>query len=58
MIETTVIPSDPRRRPEERSDEGDLQFRPPEPKEPRYFFIRRPIFGAVISIVITLLGLA
>src|SRR5690349_21583522 len=25
--------------------------------EPRYFFIRRPIFGAVISIVITLLGL-
>ena len=25
--------------------------------EPRYFFVRRPIFGAVISIVITLLGL-
>src|SRR4051812_50038776 len=25
--------------------------------EPRYFFIRRPVLGAVISIVITLLGL-
>ncbi|MEP6493909.1 MAG: multidrug efflux RND transporter permease subunit [bacterium] len=26
-------------------------------EEPRYFFIRRPVLGAVISIVITLLGL-
>ena len=50
MIETDVIPSVAR----------DLHLRPPEQKkesEPRYFFIRRPIFGAVISIVITLLGL-
>jgi hydrophobe/amphiphile efflux-1 (HAE1) family protein len=49
MIETDVIPSEAR----------DLQYRPPDakPAEPRYFFIRRPIFGAVISIVITLLGL-
>ena len=29
----------------------------PDEEAPRYFFIRRPIFGAVISIVITLLGL-
>src|SRR5438105_14586075 len=30
---------------------------PRQTEEPRYFFIRRPVLGAVISIVITLLGL-
>ena len=31
---------------------------PPEPHEEiRYFFIRRPVLGSVISIVITLLGM-
>ena len=38
--------------------EAPHRYEPPDaPTEPRYFFIRRPIFGAVISIVITLLGL-
>ncbi|MEZ4379341.1 MAG: multidrug efflux RND transporter permease subunit [Gemmatimonadales bacterium] len=30
---------------------------PAAPDEPRYFFVRRPVMAAVISIVITLLGL-
>ena len=29
---------------------------PAAPDEPRYFFVRRPVMAAVISIVITLLG--